>query len=78
MNATLRTTHLQIEGMTCGSCVRHVGDALRALPGVASVDVRLREGSALVRHDPDRVAVPAMLDALEEAGYPAAQDSDER
>jgi copper chaperone len=69
LNANLRTTHLRIEGMTCGSCARHVGDALRAVPGVASVDVRLRDGAADVRHDASDAPVSALLEAVADAGY---------
>lgn len=68
---SLHTTALQVEGMTCGSCVRHVESALRALPGVTSVDVRLRDRLALVRHDPTSAPVPALLSALSAEGYPA-------
>lgn len=57
--------------MTCGSCVRHVGDALRSLPGVSSVDVNLREGLAVVRHDPASTPADLLLAALLAEGYPA-------
>lgn len=68
---SLHTTTLQVEGMTCGSCVRHVERALRALPGVQAVDVRLRERVALVRHDPAATPTAALTAALEAEGYPA-------
>jgi copper chaperone len=71
LNANLPMTHLRIEGMTCGSCARHVGDALRAVPGVASVDVRLRNGAADVRHDATNAPVSALLTAVANAGYEA-------
>lgn len=68
---SLHTTTLQVEGMTCGSCVRHVESALRALPGVHSVDVRLRESVALVRHDPTATPAAELSAALAVEGYPA-------
>lgn len=64
-------TLLKIEGMTCGHCVRHVDEALRALDGVAEVEVRLAEGEALVRHDA-RAPVAGLVEAVREAGYEAA------
>lgn len=67
MNPT--TTVLAVEGMTCASCVRHVGEALRSVPGVASVDVDLREARATVRHEPG--AALALVASLHDAGYPA-------
>lgn len=70
MNNAQHTT-LTVHGMTCGSCVRHVGDALRALDGVVTVDVKLRDGLAVIEHDPGRASVDAMITALDAAGYQA-------
>ena len=67
----IRDITLAVEGMTCGSCVRHVEDALRALDGVTAVEVKLREGQAVVAHDPSRAPVERMLAALDDAGYTA-------
>ena len=67
---TTRETLLQVDGMTCGSCVRHVNEALRRIDGVAAVDVRLAEGRVLVRHGED-AALAQFVDALREAGYEA-------
>jgi len=64
------TTTLTIEGMSCGSCVNHVSQALEGLPGVASVEVNLRQGSATVRHDAT-VDSTAMIKAVESVGYEA-------
>jgi hypothetical protein len=37
--------------------------------GVSSVQVKLREGQVLVRHEPNSSIVPVLVDALREAGY---------
>lgn len=71
----LRTTVLEVEGMTCGSCVRHVGAALRQSAGVQSVDVDLRERTVLVRHDADAAKVSDLIESLRVAGYPALDAS---
>ena len=63
-------TLLDVEGMTCGGCVRHVNQALNAVEGVAEVNVELREGRVLVKHGAT-VATDALQRALEKAGYPA-------
>lgn len=63
-----KTTVLTVEGMTCPSCVAHVNRALRDLDGVAAVDVRLREGTVTVKHEP-AAPVDALVEALREAGY---------
>lgn len=61
---------LAIAGMTCGTCVRAVSDALDELPGVV-VD-RVRIGQASVRFEPETVSPAALIEALREAGYPAS------
>jgi len=53
--------------MRCPSCVRQVDDALRTLTGVGAVEVRLREGTVSVRHDPNTTVHP-MFAALRAAG----------
>ncbi|UJR84350.1 heavy-metal-associated domain-containing protein [Sandaracinus amylolyticus] len=70
--STNRETRLRVAGMTCMSCVRHVDHALRDLDGVAAVQVRFREGEALVQHDPARATIDEMIGALRDAGYDAA------
>lgn len=35
---------LQVQGMTCGACVRHVTQALNAIAGVEAIDVDLQSG----------------------------------
>lgn len=64
-----RTLHLTIEGMTCGSCARHVQTALRGVPGVQAVAVRLAEGRADVTYDPAAATPDAMRAAVRAAGY---------
>ena len=61
-------TTLQIEGMSCEHCVRHVTQALEELAGVASVAVSLAEKKAIVEHE-DSVTLEQMKGAIEEAGY---------
>jgi copper chaperone len=62
-------TILAVKGMTCPSCIRHIDDALKEVDGVSSIQVQLREGQVLVRHDPDSSIASALVDALKEAGY---------
>ena len=63
-------TNLRISGMTCNHCVRSVGDALRSVPGVSKVDVRLPD-RAEVEHDGATLA--KLVAAVESAGYEASE-----
>jgi copper chaperone CopZ len=69
--APMVETTLRVTGMSCGNCVEHVAQALRQVPGVAAVDVALAEQRARVTHDPARAPVPALIAAIEAAGYEA-------
>jgi Cu+-exporting ATPase len=60
---------LAVDGMTCSSCVGHVEDALKEVPGVSAVDVNLATENAVVSLDPLRVTVVQLAEALDEAGY---------
>ncbi len=65
---------LTVEGMMCEHCVKHVTDALAAVPGVGKAEVKLgkkgKPGTAVVTLDGD-VEDGALLRAVEEAGYSA-------
>ncbi len=59
---------LQVQGMTCGACVRHVTQALNPIAGVDAIDVDLQSGLVRIEGDADSTA---LLAALNDAGYPA-------
>lgn len=61
--------HLDIEGMSCGHCVRAVRDALSAVDGVEVRDVSI--GSADIAVDERRAPRDRILDAVADAGYQA-------
>ena len=61
---------LQLEGMTCGSCVARVEKALLKVPGVASASVNLATERATVRALAS-VPLSALEAAVEKAGYVA-------
>ena len=61
---------MEVTGMTCGSCVRHVTGALKAVDGVEDVAVDLASGRVAVRGRPG-TAPTRLTSALADAGYPA-------
>ncbi len=63
-----RSTSLQIEGMTCATCVGRVERALAKVPGVASVAVNLATERAAIA-TLGEVDVAALRDAVERAGF---------
>lgn len=67
----MRRTVLNVEGVSCPSCISHIGETLRNLSGVGHVEVRLHEGTVLVQHDPKGVDVHILVAVLRDAGYEA-------
>lgn len=67
----------RIEGMTCAACVRAVERAVSRVPGVEKAEVNLATDRARVSFDAERTAPLAIRQAIEDAGYRAAdEDSD--
>ena len=68
-----RDVVLSIRGMTCGSCVRHVQEALQGVAGVTMAQVDLVAAKAKVRFNPARASVEALRQAVAQAGYEASE-----
>lgn len=64
------TIDLQVDDMSCGSCVKRVTQALQPLPGVSGVEVDLASGRVRVSGELVRGGDP-LVAALTGAGYPA-------
>jgi len=69
MASSTQTLEVPISGMDCTECTLHVQHAIAALPGVDKVDVFLAAEKAIVRFDPTQVDLPAISEAVKEAGY---------
>lgn len=63
------TREFAIEGMSCEGCVNTVTSALKAVPGVKSVEVSLKDKKATVVAD--RVSSQTIEDTVAKAGYKA-------
>jgi P-type Cu+ transporter len=68
---------LDVQGMTCASCVARVERALKRTPGVESAEVNLATEKAQVRFvgDPAEIT-PQLMAAVQKAGYSATLLSD--
>lgn len=64
-----KTLQLDIDGMSCASCVGRVEKALTGTPGVNSATVNLATEQAQVVTD-DNTSVASLLAALDKVGYP--------
>mgnify|MGYP003939652355 CR=1 FL=1 len=71
---------LDIEGMTCASCVSRVDKALRKLPDIVDVNVNLATEKAHIVFESKSIAASDLIGVIEKAGYHAslpAQDKAE-
>ncbi|TAN30693.1 MAG: copper-translocating P-type ATPase [Castellaniella sp.] len=68
---SLSTLDLDVEGMTCASCVRRVETALAKVPGVAQASVNLATRSAHVTLTADGTDHQALIEAVRKRGYEA-------
>ena len=64
----MNTIHLEVQGMSCGGCVKSVTTALTRVPGVSTVNVDLPSGRATVTGDLPKGGDPLVL-ASSAAGY---------
>lgn len=55
----MTTIDLEVQGMSCGSCVKHVTQALQALTGVSGVEVDLPSGHVRVNGEFLQAVIPS-------------------
>ena len=67
----MQTITLNIEGMTCGGCVKSVTKVLNDLDGVRSATVSLENKNAQVEFDEGKIQIAQLVEAVEDAGFDA-------
>ena len=73
---TVAELTLDVQGMTCASCVSHVEGGLNELDGVTAATVNLGLGTAKVIYIPGVVSVSTMKKAIQQVGYEARERSE--
>ena len=73
----LQTFTVQIDGMTCGACVKDIRSALFKVPGVKAVEFQINKKGfffldysdvrAVIRCEPGKTTVNALITAIEGA-----------
>lgn len=67
--ATFNEITFPVQGMSCGSCVRHIAAALAGIPGVKTVDVNLAAGEVSVSFNPQTTAPAVIAESIRKSGY---------
>jgi copper chaperone len=65
----MKTTIMNIEGMSCQHCVQSVTDAIKKLQGVSEVDVNLESKTATVKYDESVLSTSDLSTAVENQGF---------
>ncbi|MEK4629031.1 MAG: copper chaperone CopZ [Solibacillus sp.] len=60
---------LNVQGMSCGHCVKAVETSVGALAGVEQVNVDLAEAKVTVAYDESAVTVEKIKETIDEQGY---------
>ncbi len=70
-----RELTLPVQGMTCASCVAHVEEALREVPGVLSATVNLATERATLVYEEGKAGPADFLRAVRRAGYEVPEET---
>ncbi|GIO23605.1 copper chaperone CopZ [Oceanobacillus sp. J11TS1] len=65
----MKNETIQVQGMSCGHCVKAVEGAVGGLDGVNTVNVHLEEGNVDVSFDESKVKLDTITEAIEDQGY---------
>lgn len=66
---TTQTLTLNINGMTCGGCVKSVTNALNQVAGVEQATVSLEQKNAVITFDDSQTTANDLKNAIEDAGF---------
>lgn len=60
---------LNVEGMSCGHCVKAVENSVGKLQGVTEVKVNLENSTVDVAYDASEVTINAIKETIDDQGY---------
>ncbi len=66
---TQKNANIKISGMSCASCALNIEKSLQNLEGVGKAHVNLGTEEAIVEYNPEKLKLPQLEEAVENAGY---------
>lgn len=66
---------INIEGMSCEHCVKHVENALKEIDGIVDVNVDLKGNKAVIEFDSE-ILDSQIKEAIDDAGYDVVSITD--
>lgn len=70
-------TRINIEGMTCQSCVRNITENISSKPGIVNILVSLENKCATVQYDNSLTSPNKIVEMIEDMGFDASQNKTE-
>ncbi|MBS0017278.1 MAG: copper-translocating P-type ATPase [Arthrospira sp. SH-MAG29] len=67
----MKTTHLQLGGMSCASCASRIEIVVNRLDGVNQCQVNFGAEQAAIDYNPEAISLEAIQQAISDAGYTA-------
>ena len=64
-----KEVELDIQGISCQSCVNRIEKKVGSLPGVDSICVNLATNKGSVQYDPDKIKLSEILEAISKLGF---------
>jgi copper chaperone CopZ len=68
----MKKTLLRSQELSCPSCVAKIEKALKTLDGVSDAKVYFNTGKIEIQHDPQKVQVQELVQAVKSVGYEAS------
>ena len=68
-----KKTIIDIEGMTCNSCVQSIEKIISGVEGVLSINVSLEDGNAEVVYDPCAITTEKICSEIDHMGFDASK-----
>lgn len=69
----METITLNVEGMTCGGCVKSVTRILENTDGVTKAEVSLENKNAVIEFNAAKTNVDVLIEAIEDGGFDASR-----
>lgn len=73
----MKQVTLNVQGMSCGSCVNKVEENVGKLNGVESVKVQLSDGKVDITFDESTIVLEEIKGAIKDTGYEVIEEPTE-
>lgn len=69
MDCDIRISWVQINGMTCISCVNTIKNNLKDIPGFINVEIYLEDGKAFLEYDNNYINCDSIISKIDQMGF---------